>query len=89
MDGSGRVTLRNRRFLRKIEPVIPRYTSVDKVIEKHRNSKAEVPNRDTEIPSIGDKGIDCSEEENRQVEVIEPRRSSREIKPPERFQSKW
>ena len=81
--------MRNRRFLRKIEPVIPRYTSVDEVIEKHQNSKAEVPNRDTEIPSIGDKGIDSAEEEKRRVEVIEPRRSSREIKPPERFQSKW
>ena len=89
MDGSGRVTLRNRRFLRKIEPVIPRYTSVDEVIEKHRNYKADIPNRDMEIPSVGDEGIDDAEEKNRQVEVIEPCRSNREIKPPERFQSKW
>ena len=77
------------RFLRKIETVIPQYTSIDEVIEKHQNNKADVPNRDMEIPSVGDEGIDYAEEENRQVEVIEPRRSNREIKPPERFQSKW
>ena len=29
MDGSGRVSLRNRRFLRVIEPFLPRYISVD------------------------------------------------------------
>ena len=37
MDGSGRVTLRNRRFLRKIEPIIPCYVTLDDVIGKHRN----------------------------------------------------
>ena len=29
MDGSGRVTLRNRKFLRKIEPFFPNYVSLD------------------------------------------------------------
>ena len=31
MDGSGRVTLRNRRYLRKIEPYIPRHIGVEHI----------------------------------------------------------
>ena len=31
MDGSGRVSLRNRKFLRKTEPFLPRYVTLDKV----------------------------------------------------------
>ena len=31
MDGSGRVSLRNRRFLRKIEPFVPRYARIENV----------------------------------------------------------
>ena len=32
MDGSGRVSLRNRRFLRKIDPVVPRYSTLDDIL---------------------------------------------------------
>ena len=32
MDGSGRVSLRNRRFLRKIKPLVPRYSIIENVL---------------------------------------------------------
>ena len=36
MDGSGRVTLRNRKFLRKIEPFIPRNITVEKLLDDQK-----------------------------------------------------
>ena len=36
MDGSGRVSLRNRKFLRKIQPLVPRYVSLDDLLVTHQ-----------------------------------------------------
>ena len=87
MDGSGRVTLRNRRFLRQIQQLVPRYKSLDNVIPKHHNENIkDVPTKELEIESP------VVEEEaqvaQRDGDVEEPRRSSRNSKPPERYDSR-
>ena len=58
MDGSGRVSLRNRQFLRKIEPFVPHYVRMEKLPINHHNvvdqettkggEKVEVPGNVTE-----------------------------------------
>ena len=88
MDGSGRVTLRNRRFLRKIEPIVTRYVTLDDVIGKHRNEDVKVgPNRElgNQAPDIGD----AEQVALRDRDVEEPRRSTRESKPPMVYEAKW
>ena len=89
MDGSGRVTLRNRKFLRKIRPLIERNLIIDDIldhipvhnkkevtIEEHVPQEAVVQGEGDELPVVlgGDEEL---------------RRSMRTTKPPERYEAKW
>ena len=82
MDGSGRVTLRNRKFLRIIRPLVPRYFSIDDVLDKK--------------PSVDDKKVLANVPVHGADQVVqgggdevEQRRSTRARKPPQKFEAKW
>ena len=86
MDGSGRVTLRNRKFLRKIEPLIPRYLSLDDVLVKHQKINAkEVSIEEPTVPSsaANEEVVHGGENE------VGQRRSTRAHKTPVRYEAKW
>ena len=89
MDGSGRVTLRNRKFLRKIRPLVERPIVIDDILEQrpvHDNKEVAVEERvpqeavvqgeRDELPSVLGGGNEI-------------RRSLRTTKPPERYEAKW
>ena len=75
MDGSGRVSLRNRQFLRKIEPYLPRYTTVDRVIDGISDDRMRV-NDVTEGHNVDET-----------VGVEQPRRSTRIGQTPVRYEA--
>ena len=90
MDGSGRVTLRNRRFLRRIQPLIPRIISLDDVVSSHHKENTR---KDTTVGVDNDKVNDSQTELQQEVqEGVDdegPRRSTRVSQPPLRYESKW
>ena len=75
MDGSGRASLRNRQFLRKIEPYLPRYIAFDKVL-----STQQVCHRVQTSEDLTEDQID-----DETVEVDQQRKSSRVRNPPDRY----
>ena len=83
MDGSGRVTLRNRKYLRKIEPFFRRHVSFDNVL-------AGKSNEERSNSTIGNPVINTDEDEN-STGVLDYgiRRSSRIRKAPKRYEAKW
>ena len=86
MDGSGRVTLRNRKFLRKIEPLIPRYLSLDDVLVNHQKINAkEVSIEEPTVPSsaANEEVVHGGDDE------VGQRRSTRAHKTPVRYEAKW
>ena len=90
MDGSGRVTLRNRQFLRIIEPLIPRIVSLDDVVSSHQkenNKKDTTEGSDEE--KVKESQIELQQEVQEGVEDEGPRRSTRLSQPPLRYESKW
>ena len=83
MDGSGRVSLRNRRFLRVIEPFLPRYISVDSGPITHqavgREGGEDQVVDDASEKSIEDQVVDETVKDN------EVRRSIRNRHSPDRY----
>ena len=78
MDGSGRVTLRNRRFLRKIEPFIPRYVTLDSIpVQENQPAPIEVAPNETIEDNINNESTDNSG----------LRRSSRIRREPRRYEA--
>ena len=84
MDGSGRVTLRNRRFLRKIEPLVPRYTSLDDILDKIPvvDDKEVLVNKPSDEGQVHERVVQGGGDEGQ-------RRSVRASRPPDRYESKW
>ena len=80
MDGSGRVSLRNRKYLRKIEPFLPRNICIQKVL----NSEKIVDTKQDEGEAIEDLTDKQVVEEI--VEEAELRRSTRVRKPPDHYE---
>ena len=78
MDGSGRVSLRNRKFLRKIEPLVPRHVAVGNVVHDH--SEAVVGER-----HVDNDGVVSVEDDDGQGNTS--RRSTRVRRSPERYQA--
>ena len=88
MDGSGRVSLRNRRFLRKIEPFVPRYVMMNNapannpaIVEQEPNSGGDV----VEVPGSVTEDQDVDGNMNVEDGVI--RRSTRNRRAPDRYES--
>ena len=82
MDGSGRVSLRNRKFLRKIEPFLPRHATLDRVLvnEKVRDAKG------------GEEEVGSSMPENQVIDEIvdddqQQRKSTRVRRAPDRYEA--
>ena len=87
MDGSGRVSLRNRQFLRKIEPFVRRYVTMDDgiattqvVVDNHVSDGDEVEATQNEN---SDDIIGAGEVMTDSVQ----RRSTRIRHPPERYEA--
>ena len=85
MDGSGRVSLRNRQFLRKIEPFVPRQVRLDDVL-MDRADKHVSEGEDVEVAR--NDNDDQVSDGNEVVEDDNPRRSTRIGRLPERYDSK-
>ena len=88
-DGSGRVTLRNRRFLRKIKPFAPRYVVLDEVPVTHRSiDDNEVATEEQEV-EVADSVADGQVVQgDGLVRPNEHRRSNRVRKAPVRYEAK-
>ena len=81
MDGSGRVSLRNLWFLRKIKPLVPRYSIIENVlVNNHEAGKDDV---------IEDVTEDQENECDIDVEEIHHRKSTRSKKAPDRNEARW
>ena len=88
MDGSSQVTLRNRQFLGKIQPLVPRYVSLDGVLGKHNNGNIkDVPNVELELEAPADGEHEQVVHRDGDDEGL--RRSTRRSTPPNRYNSKW
>ena len=90
MDGSGRVTLRNRRFLRMIQPLIPRNVSLDNVVSSnHKGNTKKDTTEGIDEGNVNDSQTELQQEVPESVRNEEPRRSTRVSQPPLRYESKW
>ena len=90
MDGSGRVTLRNRRFLRMIQPLIPRNVSLDNVVSSHQEENTKKDTTDgVDEEKVNDSQTELQQEVQEGMEHEGPRRSTRVSQPPLRYESKW
>ena len=89
MDGSGRVTLRNRKILRKIRPLVNSYVSIDDVLDKQSSAKKVV----IDEPMVEDPGHAASEQvvqvQGGADDEAEQRRSTRVKSSPNYYESKW
>ena len=89
MDGSGRVTLRNRRFLRKIEPFLPRYKMLDEVPVTHRRiDDNEVTIGENEVEVAGNVADGQVVHGDELGQDNEHRRSTRVRRSPVRYEAK-
>ena len=86
MDGLGHVTLRNRKFLRKIEPMFRRHVTFDSAFEKTFDGPDK--NNSSILPDQSLSGSQLNEfvNPNKSLEV---RKSDRIRKPPDRYEAKW
>ena len=82
MDGSGRVSLRNRRFLRKIEPFVPRYTLIESLPRKNNQEV------DDEVLAPGVVTEDQDSVEGVAVDDINLRKSLRVSRAPDWYEAK-
>ena len=86
MDGSGRVSLRNRQFLRRIEPFFARSNNLQSNVQISSSSSTEMNSEVQKDVSIADtRHAEHEEEEN--IESQSLRRSSRVTKVPDRYQA--
>ena len=88
MDGSGRVSLRNRQFLRIIKPFGPRYVMMENVPVNHHDvvDQEATKGGDDEVP--GNATEDQVDDRNIRVEDEEQRRSIRIRRAPNWYQAK-
>ena len=85
MDGSGRVTLRNRRFLRKIEPFLPRSLVLDIIPVNHRSiTEKELVTGDHEAEGTGI----VVDDQVAHGDDLGLRRSTRVHQAPERYEAR-
>ena len=86
MDGSGRVTLRNRKFLRKIESMFRRQVTFDSAFEKTFDGPDK--NNSSILTNQSSSGSQSNESVNPN-KSLEVRKSDRIRKPPDRYEAKW
>ena len=87
MDGSGRLSLRNRQFLRRIEPFVPKYT----VFQEGNLGKPESSSSTVERDSIGASSDELPQSVIDEGEIQQEsqllRRSTRVKRVPDRFEA--
>ena len=81
MDGSGRVSLRNRKFLRKIEPFLPCYIALDEVLGAQQ-VVAKENDRDVILENVT-----SNEVVDETVDISQQRKSSRVRHAPNRYEA--
>ena len=89
MDGSGRATLRNRKFLRKIRPLVERTIPIDDILDQRPDDHSKEAIVEEHVPHGA-----AVQGEGEELPVVlgdgdELRRSLRTSKPPERYEAKW
>ena len=82
MDGSGRVSLRNRKCLRKIEPLLPRSLSLDDVLG-HQQVGGAVRGEDEVVTNVPEDEI-----VDETVVDEQPKRSTRVRHSPDWYEAK-
>jgi hypothetical protein len=82
MDGSGRASLRNRQFLRKIEPFLPRYVTLDRALVNQEGVDKEGGNVVHSGDVTNDQVVDGIVEDTQQQ-----RKSTRARRPPDRYEA--